>query len=125
MRYVAVPILTNGDMSSDLESIGIDLNQIVACSIQAVFTGSPVGILKLQVSNEILPPAASNSNPISSNPAANVVNWTDVTASMVAVASDGNFVWDLPQMGFKWIRLVYTHTSGSGSLSASFSAKGV
>lgn len=43
MRFDPVQIITAGDMSGNLSSVGLDMNQMAIGSIQAVFTGSPAG----------------------------------------------------------------------------------
>lgn len=119
MRYAPVSLMPAGDMSGNLASNGVDVNQIFMFSIQAVFTGAPVGSLKVQVSNDDVPDAPG------SNPSANVVNWVDYTGSATAVSGSGNFMWIISNGGYKWVRIAYTFTSGTGSLSLLYSGKGV
>lgn len=120
MRFAQKPILTSGDMSqASVTSIGLDLNQCALGAIQAVWTGAPVGTLILQISCDEV--AAS----ITSDPAANVVNWTTYTGSSTAVNGAGDFTWNLLDIGYRWLRMKYTKTSGTGSISATFTAKGV
>lgn len=125
MRFAPVQLMTDGNMASSLSSIGIDLNQTVMYSIQAVFSGSPVGTLKLQISNDIVPVAPVAGNPVGSNPAANVVNWTDYTGSSTAVSAAGNFVWNVFDVGYRWVRVVYTRSSGTGTLNITYSGKSI
>lgn len=120
MRYEAVPIIVNESMAADVESNGIDVNQMVAGSIQAVWTGATAdGTIGLEVSNDIVPVG-----PTQANSSANVVNWSTYTGSTQTVAGDGNFLWNMNLMGFRWVRLVYTFSSGTGTLNATFVAKG-
>lgn len=110
---------TAGDMAGSLNSNAIDLNQQYVAAIQAVFTGAPVGTFKLQISNDS--PAI---NPGSVNKGSGVVNWTDYTGSSQAISAAGNFSWLLADIGYRWVRLVYTRSSGTGSLTAAISSKG-
>lgn len=119
MRFAPVRLLTNGDMSGNLISNGINLNQVFMFSIQAIFTGAPVGTLKLQISNDDVPVGA-----LGQNPAINVVNWTDYTGSSSAVAAAGDFMWIVSDGGYQWVRAVYTFTSGTGSLNIEYNGKG-
>lgn len=121
MRFAQKQIVTNGDMSVDINSLSEDLNQYALSSIQAVWTGAgAAGTLKLQVSNDITPVT-----PATADPGANVVNWSDYTGSSVTVAGPGNFEWNIVYVGFRWLRLVFTHTGGStGTLQATFNGKG-
>lgn len=125
MQFVPVRIATNVSMATSSNSIGIDCNQLALASIQASWTGTAeAGTFKLQISDDIVPVAASSSNPVGSDPAANVVNWSDYTGSSTVVAGDGNFTWNMVYVGFRWVRLVYTAASGTGTYNATFSGKG-
>lgn len=120
MRLNQARLVTNGDMSGAINSIGIDLNQHVLYSMQAVFTGAPAGTMKLQISNDMVSVA-----PNGQSPEANVINWTDYTGSSVAVSAAGNFVWNALDVGYRWVRMVYTPSSGTGVLNVTFCGKAV
>ena len=125
MRQAAIPILTNADMSSDIESIGLDINQSFSWSIQAVWTGEPTGSFAIQISNDIVPVAASGAYPIGSNPGANVINWTTYSNSILdVVADDGNWTWVAQLPPYRWIRLIYLADEGSGTVNATAFLKG-
>lgn len=119
MRFAPVRLLTAGNMAGTINSNGEDVNQIFMFSIQAIFTGVPVGSLKLQISNDDVPMGLQGQDP-----AINVVNWSDYTGSQVAVAAAGNWMWIVSDGGYKWVRLVYTATSGTGSLNVEYNGKG-
>lgn len=128
MKKEAVPIYINQSMTTSSKSIGIDINQEFAWSIQAEWTGAPVGTLTIEVSNDIVPVAPatpSNGNPVGPNPAANVVNWSTYTGSAVVVSgTSGNWMY-ISQLGpYRWVRLSYTATSGTGTLNAVMFGKG-
>ncbi len=125
MRFAPVHMATNQSMTTSFKSIGIDLNQTVLYSIEAVFTGSPVGSFNLEVSNDIVPVASSANAPVADNPAANVVNWVTYTGSSTAVAGPGNFLWNCLEAGYRWVRVSYTADSGTGSATITFSGKGI
>lgn len=122
MRFLPITIMNAVDMSTAgaQYSNGVDLDFMALGAIQAVFTGSPVGTLKLQISTDNVPAPTLGS----ANMASNVVNWSDYTGSSVAVTTSGNFVWNLSFIGYRWIRLAYTKTSGTGSLTVTASGKG-
>lgn len=105
-------------MTSDCTSYGMDINQLKYYAIQAVYTGAPGGVLKLQISTDDVKAA------LGKNPAANVVNWSDYTGSSHTVSAAGNFTWNVFPAGYRWARMVYTFSSGTGSLDASFNGKG-
>lgn len=97
------------------------LGHICNYSIQLVFTGSPVGAFKLQGSDD---PGGPNNT--SGSQDANVTNWTDITSSSQAISAAGNIMWDVSNAGYNFVRVVYTVTSGTGTLtSARINVKGV
>lgn len=112
---------TAGDMSlASVTSDVIDLENVIYLAIQAVWTGTPTGTIKLEASCDL-----GRGNPGNLD-GTGVTNWTDVpsaTLSPAGSASSG-FI-ELKESGFKWARLVYTRSGGSGSLTARFNAKGV
>ncbi len=134
MRFGSAAILTNGSMSaSTITTQGLDLQQEWIYSIQANWAqatgqlGSGAGTLKLQISNDNVP-LPQMSGPVAGvDPAANVKNWTDYSGSSYAVvASTGSssFMWNVLYPGYRWVRMVYTSSSGSGVMSASYFGKG-
>lgn len=102
-NYVA---LVAGDMSGDVISKSILLNAIVLVSVQCVWTGSPVGGLKLQASND-------------------GITWSDVAGSAVSLNGAGDVLYNLPEIGYLYLRAIYTHTSGAGYLQVVANGKGV
>jgi len=78
-------------------------------AIQADYTGTFSGSLKLQVSND---------------EADSVVNWVDLTGSSIAITSAGSYIWNVKQVAYRAVRVVYTYTSGSVTLSLSITNKG-
>lgn len=125
MRFAPVQMATNQSMATSFKSTGIDLNQTVLYSIEAVWTGAPVGSFNLEVSNDIVAVAPSATNPVGPDPAANVVNWVTYTGSATAVSGPGNFLWNVLEAGYRWVRVSYTAASGSGSCNIQYSGKGV
>jgi hypothetical protein len=125
LKKEAIPIATNVDMSVSSKTIGIDLNQEFGYSIQAVWTGTPIGTFTVEVSNDIVPIASIPGNPIGPNPAANVVNWSTYTNSNVTTTgTNGNWTWISQLIPYRWARLSYAATSGTGNLNVVMYAKG-
>jgi hypothetical protein len=116
LRTSNAPIITAGDMSGNIASVPVLIDQSQMISIQAVFTGSPTGTLKVQISDD--PGKLLSGTP------SGIVNWSDYTGSSVAVSAAGNQAFDIWAIGAKWIRIVYTASGGSGSLSATAQTKG-
>lgn len=96
------------------------LGHICNYSIQLVFTGSPVGTFKLQGSDD---PGSPNAG--EGAQANGVTNWTDIAASSQAIAAAGNILWDVANCGYNFVRVAYTATSGTGTVtSARINVKG-
>lgn len=77
-------------------------------AIQADYTGTFSGSLKLEVSNDD----------------DTVTNWTELTGSSVAITSAGTYIWNVKHVAYRAVRVVYTYTSGSCTLSLSITTKG-
>lgn len=121
MRFDPVTILSAGNMAdATVVSSGIDMQQMFGGSIQAVFTGSPVGTLTLEVSNDIVYQIPGGG----ANLAAGVTTWTTYTGSSQAISAAGDFTYILADSNFRFLRLKYTKSSGTGSITATFSGKG-
>jgi hypothetical protein len=111
-------------MASTVTSKGIHINgynnaTIVNGAIQAIFSGSPTGTIKLQIScdNVAVPLQANNNNPVeNTDPAVNVVNWCDYSGSPQTISGAGIFIWNFFNPGYRWLRVVYTPSGGSGAL---------
>lgn len=83
-------VVEEGDMSGDITPAATKLLQLVCISFQLSWTGAPVGTVKLQASND------------------NVV-FSDVTNSTVNVSGSGDVLYNLTDIGYLYIRPVYTH----------------
>jgi hypothetical protein len=106
MQYQNLQLVTNGDMSqASITSSVLDMSNYVLASIQAVFTGSPVGVFKIQRSND-------------------KVTFSDDASSVLSISSSGDWVWEIASVGSRYARLVYTKTSGTGTLNVVANEKG-
>lgn len=109
------------DMSTSFQLRSIWLGHICNFAIQLVFTGTPVGTLRIQGSADAGQPDGGLSPQ-----ASGVTNWTDITSSDIAITTAGNAMINVQNAGYNWVRLVYVSTSGTGSLtSARINVKGV
>jgi hypothetical protein len=114
-------VFNAGDMSlASITSDTINLENILYLAVQAIWTGTPTGTIKLQGSCDTGKTIAGNLDGVS------VTNWTDITSATLAPsgAAGSGFI-EIKETGIKWARLVYTRSGGSGSLTARFNAKGV
>lgn len=116
-------IAANTVLNTNLTSIALPLYHIYGYAIQAVYTGTPSGTFKLQASSDPI-------NPPGQGMGANVVtNWTDVANSSVTVTAAGNYMWNVTDVMYNYVRLVYTDGSAGASTAvltvSTFNAKGV
>lgn len=114
-------IVDAGDMSlASITSDTINLENILYLAVQAVWTGTPTGTIKLQGSCDTGTTIAGNTD------GDGVSNWTDIASATLSPAGSASsgFI-ELKETGIKWVRLVYTKSGGSGSLTSRFNAKGI
>lgn len=106
--------ITNGDMSqATLTSAVTEIQFLDNIGIQANFTGSPVGVFAVQVSADY----ARDLSGVVQNPG----NWITISSG---TAVDGSPIYfDINQTSAPYIRLLYTRTSGSGTLNSFITAK--
>lgn len=119
MKRTNVIILSNGDASGNLNSMAFWLDQIYVAAIQATITGSPVGTLKLQGSADL-----GTVGPVNPSSGAGISTWTDINNSSASVTGAGSVTWNYQNIGYEWIRAVYTSTSGTGNITIKINAKG-
>jgi len=99
-------ILKAGDMATaTLTSDPMLVYEMILSCIQAVYTGSPVGTLKLQQS-------------------VNGTTWTDVASSAVSISAAGDTIWSVTDLAAPLMRAVYTKTSGTGTINIYAFSKG-
>jgi hypothetical protein len=111
-------VITNGDMSSNIISAVTVIQNSSMLSYDISWTGTaPVGVMSVQVSNTYSQYADGSVN----NPG----NWTTLTLSSppTVSGSTGNGFIDIDATGAYAIRLVYTRTSGTGTMNATISGK--
>lgn len=115
MRQYEYPLFAAADLSqATLTSQTVDLTNMIGFSIQSVTTGNGIGTLAIQ---------GSNDNVINETFSSGVTNWTTIVTA--AVAAPGTIMMNVSDVYYRWTRLVYTRTSGSGSISSTMQAKGV
>jgi hypothetical protein len=121
MRQAPIILETNQSMGASFISQGVNLISIYMYSIQIHWdTGSsPAGTFKLQGSND---PGDNGSGQGVSQP----TNWTDIADSSQAIAGGpGSVLYDVVACSYRWVRLIYTRSSGSATANAVINVKGV
>lgn len=113
------PVITNGNMASNITSTPTILSNVTCASYSLSWTGTaPVGTASVQASNDY-----------SLNAEGQVLNagtWNTLTleyggaavTTIPVTGSPGSLFIDIEKTGAYAIRLVYTSTSGTGTLNA-------
>jgi hypothetical protein len=121
MKVYNVPVSITAALNANRNSAPLQLYNIFGFSIQVTWTGTPTGAFKLQVSSDPVDnPYAANSPP---------THWTDMADSSQTISAAGDFMWNVSDVQFNWVRLVYTDASSGASAAiitnAVFNGKGI
>lgn len=127
MRTVNKVLSTNQAMNVTSNSQYQPLRNIYTYAMQAVVTGTPTGNIKLQASCD---PETNDTQYNATNlpPAQGPTNWADVTGSTFTLSASGVTIWNVDFVGYNYVRVVYTDTSGGTStatMTITFNGKGV
>lgn len=96
-------ILQDVDATSDVTSVPLDLGDLTNYSISVLFSGGAgnlVGSLKLQ--------AATRDDVAAS--------YIDIPGTTQAVAASGDHQWNVSNAAYRYVRAVWTFTSGTGNI---------
>jgi len=121
MKTNQIPIVTNAVMNTTINSTPVAIPDIYGYAIQAVYTGTPNGTLKLQAS-------ADPFKYVTPNTPQTPTNWVDIADSSFTITSAGTYMWNYNGSFYTFVRLVYTDASGGTStavLNANITIKGV
>lgn len=117
MRYRATTAfaglpLTLQAAGGTMPGAAVDSADLVRCTVQAVVTGSPVGSLVVQASNDNVTGATAD------KAAAAATNWTAIPGAAVAVNGAGTYLIPVVELAYRAIRVAYVPTSGTGTLTS-------
>jgi hypothetical protein len=88
-----------------------DASFMVNLSAVATSTADEAGVLKFQASND------RRSGPTDTGSA--ITNWVDIPSATVNItAGGGPYLIPKFDVSHSWIKMIYTHSSGSGSVTA-------
>lgn len=108
-------------LNTTVNSAPVPLYQTWFYAVQVVFTGVPTGSFSLQGSCDPIPQARVEE--------ITPTNWSTIVNSTTAVTAPGNLMWNISEIGYNYVRVVYTDTSGGTSTAiitvATFNGKGV
>jgi hypothetical protein len=111
---IVLQFTNSGDMTGTITSQPISMEQVFGYSVELLWTGSPVGTISLQYSDDM--------GPINGGPA--VTNWATDTTSTQNTAPWTGFVWNVRCGMYGWARVIYVPTGGSGTLTGKVETKG-
>lgn len=103
MRQLLEVIIPTQTGSTTISS-PIASENLLYISVMAVATGTEVGSVRIQVSNDKVAPGFAP------------VNFVDLSGATIAVSSAGVYLIPKIELCYQFIRIVYTHTSGSGDI---------
>lgn len=108
---------TTGNMAATVHSVPSNIKMMSLAGYDLSWTGTPVGTFTVEVSNSYTQDPNGN--------AINAGNWTALTLStaVTATGAAGGAFIDIDAVSASWMRLTYTPSSGTGILTAIFSAK--
>lgn len=92
-------------------SVPAALKNIFMYTMAANITGTPTGTIKLQASND---PETNDTMPLGT-PRPEPTNWADITGSTFVVTTASTIMWNVRYIGYNYVRVVYTDTSGGTS----------
>jgi hypothetical protein len=95
--------ISEGNMSSNIISSVVDVGEVGGYCVHAVYTGSPNGTLTIEASN-------------------NGINFYVVNSISIPTANSQLF-YQVDKAHYKYVRVVYTASSGSGTLNCQISGK--
>lgn len=124
MRLLNEQLMTAVAVSSTTTytSTPMQLEFMVNYCIQAIITGTPVGTIGLQASND--EGIISYPNPGLASPVTSVTNWTDIANTSTAVTGAGTVMYNVQNCGYRWVRVSYTNASSSGTITVVGNGKG-
>lgn len=105
--------ITNGDMSGNITSSITNIENCDNIGIQLVYTGTPVGTITVEVSNNYKPVTVAG-------------DWTALTFSEdIDISGPGSLLININQVPYKYLRIVYTQGSSTGVLNSYLQMKTV
>lgn len=111
MKYLSQQNIAATSITPSFNGPAIDTSQILQISLQAIVTGSsPTGTIKIQASNDIC--TTANLPAASFTP----TNWTDISGATVSYSAVGAVIIPKLDLCYRFIRIVNTFTSGTGTV---------
>lgn len=127
MRVFNIQNQTSVLLNTSINGPYVPLKSIFMYCIASTITGTPTGTLKLQASND---PETNDTQYNVTNgrpPSVAPTHWVDITDSTFTVTTAGTTMWNVREIGYNYVRVVYTDTSSGAStatMTTVFNGKG-
>jgi hypothetical protein len=118
MRLLNEVLLNAGDASVNFQTPHGLVAYVFGYNIQLIIAGTPVGVVSLQGSSDPVPEANFKV------PSFTVANWTDIAGSSQNVTGAGTLDYNMADSYYNWVRVIYTSTSGTGTITVRLNTKG-
>lgn len=118
MRYGQSTIFSNNAVTASAFSNGIDTQQLALASIQFIVGDGVTGSFTLQGSNQNVQVYPGP------NQAGYVTQWADYVGVTHSNGTGSSYLYNLANIAFRWIRVKFTYSSGSGAVTQLYSGKG-
>lgn len=111
-------LLASTSIAVNVESNVFLAGRLGGFAVQAVTTGTAAGTLKLQCSNDagVIPEAGEHA-------ATGIANWEDVADATEAVNGADVYTLQSTSQFYRWCRVVYVATSGTGNMTLRVSGR--
>jgi hypothetical protein len=116
MRTSNVLVADGYSLTAHFLSNAISIKHLEGFSVQATFSGStPTGSLSIEVSND-------SAEGLGATP----TNWTTFAPSgfPISVSSATTYIGNVSACYYKWVRIRYTRSGGSSTMTLRFNGKG-
>ena len=101
-------VLPSTNMNATITGNAINVESMVNVGLILVYAGAaPTGTFSVQYSNAVVPNAAAIPS----------TSWVTDASLDKAITASGSHITKIVDCGFKWMRLIYTFTSGTGTIS--------
>lgn len=105
LEFFTTQVSSAQSMGASFVTSGIDLSQALHASFQGVWSGggAPNGTFTVEVSNDNVADPDD------------VTNWTTYGGSSISITADGDLGYSVPSVGYRFARVRYVRTSGTGT----------
>lgn len=108
MRVFNETLATAVPLNADYASPFVPLKSIFMYSVTFIVAGTPTGTVVIQASND---PETNDTQPSTNRP----THWATIANSQFTLTTAGNSMWNVHDVAYNYVRLLYTDASGGTS----------